>query len=527
MNSDSRKTLAVMFTDIAGFTRHMERDEAGALAMISIIRKHLVPLLGSSGGTLIKEMGDGTLSVFEDPRAAVRCSIRLQEKLKDCGFKLRIGIHRGTVHLSPGDVLGDTVNVASRLEKMAPPGGICISGETLRSMGGGRKPGVHSLGLQPLKGLGRLIDLYTVKGTEKHRLPCSRETDNKTEILIPMAGGEVPSVAIMPLENLGARGDEFYAHGISADIVSQLASAGGIAVAPINDVMKLGKTVTSGADIASRLSTRFFVKGSLLRSGKRFQLSAELHDLKMKRLVWTDSWTDDWFELPSIKEKVADSLLKVFGIQRGDHRREDEESISYELYLQASEIYWKRRSVEDLEEARKLLERALSLDPDMTAARILLGTSFSESGDFKRAGDELEAAYENAQFNGDRNGHLNALMWMGINQWRQSDFKAAKHTFRRTMIMARAMGDLQAEARSLSNLGLMESNLGEYGGALEHFQRALKVPGLPSMGNLKANTLCNIGLTHWSMGDNESAYEYYLKSLKLYGKLESAEVRLQ
>ncbi len=86
MNSDSRKTLAVMFTDIAGFTRHMERDEAGALAMISIIRKHLVPLLGSSGGTLIKEMGDGTLSVFEDPRAAVRCSIRLQEKLKDCGF---------------------------------------------------------------------------------------------------------------------------------------------------------------------------------------------------------------------------------------------------------------------------------------------------------------------------------------------------------------------------------------------------------------------------------------------------------
>ena len=522
MSSDPRKNLAVMFTDITGFTGHMEKNEAEALEMISQIRENLIPLLESHSGTLVKEMGDGTLSVFESSRDAVRCSRALQRKLYGKAFSLRIGIHRGSVCIRPGDVLGDTVNVASRLEKMAPPGGICISGELLNHMGGGRKPAVQSLGLQQLKGLGRLIDLYTLKGTAKHPLPCFRETTEKSEDLISLAG-EVPSVAVMPLSNLGRPGDEFYARGISADIVSQLAAAGGIAIAPLNDVIKLRKVVSSGADIASRLSVRFFVIGSLLRSGKHFQLSVELHDTRRRKLIWTDSWTDDWFELPSIKVKVADSLLKVLGVHRAFPVNEQGGSDEYELYLKAGEIFRKRKSIEDVEKARELLEKALKADPELVNARILLGSSYTETGDYDRAEKELKIAYETAQFKGDRAGHIDALNWIGVNQSKKSNFLGAKHTCIRTLMLSKTLGDLSGEARALSNIGLMECNLGEYDNALEHFQRALEVPGVSSMGILKANTLCNIGLTHWSMGDNESAAGYYKKALELFRKLDSTD----
>ena len=511
-----------MFTDIVGFTGHMEKDEAGALKMISLIREELLPLLEVHHGTLIKEMGDGTLSVFRDSRAAVNCSRALQKSLYGKDFRLRIGIHRGIVHLSPGDVLGDTVNVASRLEKMAPPGGICISGEVLESMGRGRRPGVNSLGLQQLKGLGRLIDLYTVRGSSVKPLPCRRKTADKTESIIRLSG-DVPSVAVMPLENLGFTGDEFYANGITSDMISQLTSAGGIAVAPLNDVVKLKRVVSSGNDIASRLNVRFLVTGTLCRKEKKFQLSVELHDLQRSKLVWKDTWTDDWFELPSIKAKVADSLLKVFGIQRHLPFNNQEGSQAYELYLQAADLFRKRTSFQDVETARKLLGEALSKDPEMVSARLLLGKSFSETGDLTKAKEEFDKAYEIAQYRGDRAGHLNALISMGTNQWRQSDFKGAKRTLQRTLMLARAMNEFLIEAKALSNMGLMECNLGEYDIALEHFQRALKVPGVSSMGNLKANTLCNLGLTHWSMGDNETAYEYYLKASRLYETLESID----
>lgn len=522
MNSDSRKIMAVMFTDVAGFTGHMEQNEAAALKILSLIRTALIHLLENHSGQLVKEMGDGTLSIFQDSGSAVKCAKDLQKNLEGNEFSLRIGIHRGSVFLRTGDVLGDTVNVASRLEKMAPPGGICISGELLESCDTGRKPDVNSLGLRKLKGLGRLINLYTVKGTVKHPLPDIEETSPEQSSIVNLEK-EVPSVAVMPLENLGPSGDEFYANGITSDMISQLTSAGGIAVTPLNDVVKLKKAVSSGSDIASRLSVRFLVTGTLCRKEKRFQLSVELHDLQRNKLAWTDSWTDDWFELPSIKAKVADSLLKVFGIQRTLLDQHQGGSQAYELYLQAADLYWKRQSFTDVESARKMLRKALEIDPELIEAGVLLGTSFSETGDFSSAETELRRAYEIAQYRGDRSGHLKALIWIGINQWRQSDFKGAKQTFLRTMMLARTLNELQTEARSLSNMGLMECNLGEYDSALEHFQRALEVPGVSSMGNLKANTLCNIGLTHWSMGDNESAYEYYLKSISLYENLESID----
>lgn len=130
-----RRTIAVMFTDVAGFTSFMEQNEKDAIAMLEEINTSITALLDSHSGSLVKEMGDGTLSYFFKGRSAINCARKIQKSLSERDFQIRIGIHWGSVMLQENDILGDTVNVASRLEKMAPPGGICVSSELLQNLG--------------------------------------------------------------------------------------------------------------------------------------------------------------------------------------------------------------------------------------------------------------------------------------------------------------------------------------------------------------------------------------------------------
>lgn len=512
-----------MFTDVVGFTTIMENSESEALNVLNSIRKVQLPLLKTHRGMLVKEMGDGTLSTFPSPVEAVRCARGIQKELLGERFQIRIGIHFGQIIVRENDVLGDPVNVASRIQELAPPGGVCVSGEILQSYGPGRRPVTHPMGLRKLKGLGRLVDLFAIRGTGIGPLPVhSPGIEGGTERAA--SPEDLPSIAVVPLENLGPEGDDFYAYSISSDLVRDIARAGRIIVSPLSDVERLKKAVGSSAMIAKRLRVRFLVTGTLWRRQETFHLSIELHDLLEGRLAWTDSWIDNWFDLPSIKGKMADGLLKVIGFKPGVlpgiTDSETSRSAAYENYLKASEIYRHRKSSGDVETALELLHDSIDSDQGLVPARILLGTIFSESGRHREAGKVLEKACAIALKKGDRAGHLNGLNWTGINQWRQADYRNARNTFLKTLRLARAMGDVTGEARSLSNLGLIDYNMGNYDRALKYLETALGVTGIEEVSSLRANTLCNIGLTHWRRGDNTLAMKHYKSALSLYRVLE-------
>lgn len=503
----------------------MEQNEKEAIAMIEEINASITSLLDSHSGSLVKEMGDGTLSYFLKGRAAINCARRIQKTLAKHNFQVRIGIHWGSVMLQNNDILGDTVNVASRLEKMAPPGGICVSSELLQNLGSGRKPDTFPLGLQKLKGLGRLMNLFHVKGSRGEPLPISLHKEGQQkDITASTVGDTVPSIAVMPLQNLGSSEDDFYAFGITSDLVSTLAAAGGIAVTPLTDLIKLTKNNTNNDEIADKLNVRYILKGSLWKKDELFQLSIELHDFEKNKLVWADNWADNWFELSSIKEKISDGLLKVVGVS---HISKDEigndsniESEAYEMYLNASDTFYNRKCPEDIDKAKKLLDKSLDLQPNFSEAELLHGIICTYTGDLPKAMLRLTRAYEMSLEGGKRASCMNALNYIGITQGRLSEFKKAKASFLRAMMIARTVGNLSAEAKALSNLGLMESNMGNYATGLQQMEKSLEVPGVDSMGSLKPNTLCNIGLTHWFMGENSSALDFYRKSLSIYEKHE-------
>ena len=159
--SIERKLAANMFTDIAGYTEQMSKDEAVAISLLETKKKVFRPLLKKYKGTLVKEMGDGTLSHFPSSVDAANCSIELQKSLKNnTNLNVRVGVHHGEVLFKDKDVYGDVVNIASRLETMSPAGGVLVSKNVYDELSNRKGYDGVSLGLQSLKGIGRLIEVF-------------------------------------------------------------------------------------------------------------------------------------------------------------------------------------------------------------------------------------------------------------------------------------------------------------------------------------------------------------------------------
>ena len=160
----TRKLAAIMFTDIAGFTQSMSKSESVTLDLLEQKRSIIKPLLDEHEGTFVKEIGDGTLSYFDSAINASTCAVKLQEKTYDTDINIRVGIHIGDIVFKGDDVFGDGVNVAARLESIAPSGGVCVSKSVYDELLNKDKFDGIELGLQSLKGVGRLVEVFGLKG---------------------------------------------------------------------------------------------------------------------------------------------------------------------------------------------------------------------------------------------------------------------------------------------------------------------------------------------------------------------------
>ena len=308
-----RKLAAIMFTDITGYTEAMSKSESKTLNLLEKKRSILKPLLKEYKGTFVKEIGDGTLSYFESAVNAATCAVKLQERTyDDKNLNVRIGIHIGDIVFKDGDVFGDGVNVASRLESIAPTGGVCVSKNVYDELLNQEEFDGIELGLQSLKGVGRLVEVFGLKGDMLSEPNPKEYQDNKG---VGHSDDEVPSIAIIPFENKGADEGVFYAYGISADLITDCSGAGLIRVASLEDIEKVENWDKLKADeLASTLLVRYIAQGTLWKMDDMFQLSVELYDTNTSKVIWSDRWQEKWDNLPSIKGSLSDGLLKALDI---------------------------------------------------------------------------------------------------------------------------------------------------------------------------------------------------------------------
>ena len=501
-----RKLAAIMFTDIVGYTEQMSKDQDVAFALLEEKQSKFKPLIKEHNGSLIKEMGDGTLSQYPSAIDASKCSVELQKLIKDNDkLNVRVGIHLGDTLFKDGDVFGDGVNIAARLESMSPAGGILVSknvyDELLTRQG---FEGV-SLGMQSLKGVGRLVEVYALKDTHLTVPNPDDFTDTKVEV---HSDDEVPSIAIIPFKNKGADEDVFYAYGISVDLISDVSSAGLIRVASKKQIEDAGDLPLD--ELAKKLDVRYMANGELWRMGDMFQLSVELYDTKDKKVVWSDRWQQKWDNLPNIKTSLSDGLLKALDTKpKVEQKVETTNTEAYEFYLKAKHKYERRGTTDDTEITRGLLNKAIELDDNLILAKTLLGTTYRDMGDYDEAMEIYTPVLKQAEELRDEYGMGIILIDIGLVHYSKGEYDKPLEYFSRSLAIQEELGDKYRMGSTLNNIGLVHANRGDYDRALDYYVRSLAIQEELGDKTGMGNSLGNIGIVHMNKGDYDRALDYY------------------
>ena len=268
--TQQRKLAAIMFTDIVGYSALMGRDEEKAIQLLHKNRDLLKPLIKEHRGDWLKEIGDGTLSSFASAVEAVTCALDIQKILKDDPeLILRIGIHIGDVVFEEGDVFGDGVNVASRIEPLAEPGGICVSERVFDDIRNQVDIQTRPLGQKNLKGISRPIGVYALLMPWQGQRPAAAEEYRPEEAK--------PSIAVLPFTNMSADAEnEYFCDGMTEELIDALAKIEGLKVVARTSAFQFKETAHDIREVGQRLNVGTVLEGSVRKAGNRLRITAQL-----------------------------------------------------------------------------------------------------------------------------------------------------------------------------------------------------------------------------------------------------------
>jgi adenylate cyclase len=367
-----RRLAAILAADVVGYSRLVEQDEAGTLAALTAWRKEVLePLVAKNHGRIFKLMGDGVLIEFGSPVEAVRCAVELQEGMaaantdtpKDRHIILRIGVNLGDVVVEGGDCYGDGVNIAARLEGLAKPGDVVVSGTTYDHVRNKVERGFDDLGVQTLKNIAEPVRTYRVAGMP--RTPIAAQTDK-------------PAVAVLPFVNMsGDPEQEYFSDGITEDIITDLSKVSALNVLSRSTTLTFkGKAVDVG-QIASQLKVSHFVEGSVRKAGGRVRITAQLIETRKDRHVWAERYDRDLKDIFALQDEISHAIVTALkgkllpAEKKAIEARSTHDPEAYKLYL-LGRHYQRRRGARDLEIAIRFCSRALDIDPDYARAWALV-----------------------------------------------------------------------------------------------------------------------------------------------------------
>jgi adenylate cyclase len=374
-----RRLAAVLAADVVGYSRLMEADEAGTLARLKTVRLELIdPAIANCKGRIIKTTGDGILVEFQSVTEALRCAVDFQERMarrnRDMSASrallYRIGINLGDVIVEEDDIFGDGVNVAARLESIAEPGGICISGAVYDQVGDRLPIGYEDLGEQHVKNISRAIRVY--------RVLLSGETSERTKVAdgqaLPPVSVRKPSIAVLPFVNIsGDPEQEFFADGLTEDIITELSRFRQLLVISRNAVfVHKGKPIKA-QQIAREFGVDYVVEGSVRKAADRVRVTVQLIDGETETHIWAERYDRKLEDIFAIQDEVTSAIAStLFGrVEAARHDRVQRKltanMAAYECVLTGKVLHHKSKR-EANAEALRALNRAIELDPNYAHA---------------------------------------------------------------------------------------------------------------------------------------------------------------
>src|SRR5437016_155751 len=292
-----RRLAAILAADVAGYSRLIGADEEGTLARLRAIRRELIdPKIAEHRGRIVKTTGDGLLVEFASVVDALRCAAAVQQAMaeRNAGIppaeriEFRVGIHQGDIVVEDGDIFGDGVNIAARLEAVAEPGGICVSARVQEDAAGRLDLAFDDLGEPELKNITRSVRVYRIAGNAG----ASPAVLNKAQVPPPLP--DKPSIAVLPFQNMSGDPDqEYFADGMVEEIITALSKLHWFFVIARNSSFTYKGRAIDVKQVGRELGVRYVLEGSIRKGGNRLRITAQLVDATTGNHLWAERYDGD------------------------------------------------------------------------------------------------------------------------------------------------------------------------------------------------------------------------------------------
>jgi adenylate cyclase len=384
VSNGARRLAAIMFTDLVGFTRLGQRDEEGALRLRKEHQSLLRPVLTAHGGREVKTLGDGFLVEFPSAVSSVRCAVEIQESvaarnaLPASGepIVLRIGIHVGEVIEEGSDIVGDAVNVASRIEPLAEAGGICVSGSVFDQVRNKLRLPLEKVGTRTLKNVEFPVEIYRVdlSGTPARPPPSTG------------SGGTVARVAVLPFASLSPdANDEYFADGLTDELIARSSKIPRLRVIARTSVLRYKGSSRSVREVGHDLGVGLVLEGSVRKAGNRVRVTVQLVDTATEVPLWSSGYERPLDDIFAIQDDIAGQVAMLVAAHVSDgpggapaappppyvHVVRDTPNMeAYTDFLHGRKLLGEKGSEATIRQALAFFEDAVRLDPKFARARV-------------------------------------------------------------------------------------------------------------------------------------------------------------
>jgi adenylate cyclase len=515
-HQSQRRLAAILAADVAGYSGLMSDDEEGTLIQLRRLRREIVvPTIEANRGRLVKTMGDGFLIEFASPVQAVQCAVGMQEALVAAArqdptrtLRLRIGINLCEIIIEEdGDIYGDGVNLASRLEQMAGPGGICLSGKVYEEVRNELPFAYRDLGERSVKNMTRPVRVYYL--SEPEAAP-----DASAQTLPGLALPERPSLVVLPFVNIGGdRERGHFADGIVDDITAALSRVRSFFVIARNSAFAYKGRAVSLQQVSRELGVRYVLEGSVRWAGNRVRIVAQLIDATTGTHLWAEHYdgvVEDIFEFQDrITTSVVGAIqpsIRAAEVERAMRKR-PENLDAYDLVMRALPLVWSLDRASN-REATRLLGEALRLDPDYSLALSLAAwccgqrVVYNWSEDTEKETQEALMMAQAAASNASDDPFTLTVLGAALTITRQYE--------RAQAILDRALALDPNSAWAWNRSGWLQNYRSDPGTAIRHFEQSLRLSPFDPMA---FNCDMGIGCAHFIAGRYDESIRWQEKAL--------------
>jgi len=528
VNTEIRQKLAaILAADAVGSSRLMGTDERATIAELDANRALFRLHAEAHGGRIVDMAGDSVLAVFASAAGAVRAAVAAQAAVEERGagvpgdrrMRYRIGVNLGDIiEKADGSVYGDGVNVAARLQSLAEPGGILLSGKIHDEVQGRVDVALAPAGEHKVKNIARPLRTYRVVANGEAPPP-----EPAAEAPPPLL--DKPSIVVLPFDNMsGDKEQEYFADGITEDIITDISKISGLFVIARNSSFAYKGKTTNLVEVGRELGVKHVLEGSVRKAGNRVRITAQLIDAVSGGHLWGERYDRNLDDIFAVQDEVTREIVKALRVKLsgdekarlGAHPTDNLEA--YDLYVRGRELVWLVERETNLQ-ARRLFEKAIALDDRFADAIALLG--FTYMNDFvNRWTDQWPVALDTACELAERALDLDAsrsyphLVMSGVHLWR-GDFDEALASVSR----AKALDPSSSHARR--SRGLILHYAGRSAEAIEELDQAIRHDPL-----VPAVVLHSLAQCHFDLGDHREAANVLHRRITSNPNSESSRVLL-